>query len=207
MRGLVVGFKAEARIAARLGLVAISGARPDLAASGVKGLIAAGATELLSFGLAGALATGLMPGDLVIATAVLIGETRHPTDPALTNRLADMLPEAHLGAVVGSETAVTDATAKRALNASTGAVAVDMESQAVAAAGLPYTVLRAIADPAERGLPPAALVGLKPDGGADLVAVLASLLRAPGQLPRLLGVARESRTALKALERAAARLM
>lgn len=207
MLGVLVGLKAEARIAARLGAVAISGARPELAASGAKGLIAAGATELLSFGLAGGLALGLEPGDLVIATAVLIGETRHPTDPGLTNRLAGALPEAHLGAVIGSDAAIADAAAKRALNVATGALAVDMESQAIAVAGLPFAVLRAIADPANRALPPAALVGLRPDGGADLAAVLASLLKAPGQLPRLVGVARESRAALRALARAASRLM
>jgi len=207
MLGVVVGFKAEARIAARMGRVAISGARPGLADSAVKGLIAAGATELISFGLAGGLAPGLEPGDLIIATTVLVGEAHRPADPALSNRLSAVLPEAHLGAVIGREAAVTDAAAKRTLHEATGALAVDMESQAVAAGGLPFAVLRAIADPADRCLPPAALVGLRADGSADVGAVLLSLLRTPAQLPRLVGLARESRAALRALERAVSRLM
>jgi len=207
MRGVVVGLQAEARIAARLGIVAISGARATLAATGVQCLIDQGATELLSFGLAGGLAPGLEPGDLVIATAVLVGEARHATDPELTNRLAAALPEANLGAVVGSDLAIPDVAAKQRLHASTGAMAVDMESQAVAGAGLRFTVLRAIADPADRNLPPVALVGLKPDGSSDILAVLGALLRQPGQLPRLLGVARESATALAALRRAVRRLV
>lgn len=200
--GVVVGLKAEARIAARLGPVAISGARPEAAASGIRRLIADGATELLSFGLAGGLAPGLAPGDLVVATAVLIGDTRHPTDAALTNRFANALPDAHLGAIVGSDIAVADTAAKRRLHATTGAIAVDMESQLLAASGLPFTVLRAIADPHDRVLPPAALVGLKPNGAPDILAVLLSLLRAPGQLRRLLELAGESKRAMASLERA-----
>jgi len=204
--GVVVGLKAEARIAARLGPVVISGARPEAAASGIRRLIDGGATELLSFGLAGGLAPGLAPGDLVIATAVLVNDARHPTDAMLTNRFVDALPDAHLGAVAGSNDAIADLATKRRLHETTGAIAVDMESQVLAAAGLPFTVLRAIADPHDRILPPAALVGLKPNGAPDIVAVLLSLLRAPGQLGRLLALARESKRALASLERAVSRV-
>jgi adenosylhomocysteine nucleosidase len=200
--GVVVGLKAEARIAARLGAVVISGARPEAAARGIRRLIDGGATELLSFGLAGGLAPGLAPGDLVIATAVLVNDARHPTDAMLTNRFANALPDAHLGAVAGSNEAIADVAAKHRLHETTGAIAVDMESQVLASSGLPFTVLRAIADPHDRALPPAALVGLKPSGAPDIVAVLLSLLGAPGQLRRLLELARESKRALASLERA-----
>jgi len=200
--GVVVGLKAEARIAARLGPVVISGARPEAAASGIRRLIDGGAIELLSFGLAGGLAPGLAPGDLVIATAVVVGEARHATDAALTNRFASLLPDAHLGAVAGSASAIADIAGKRHLHATTGAIAVDMESQVLAASGLPFAVLRAIADPHDRVLPPAALAGLKRDGAPDIVAVLLSLLRTPSQLRRLLELAGESRRALASLERA-----
>jgi hypothetical protein len=60
-------------------------------------------------------------------------------------------------------------------------------------------VLRAIADPASRELPPAALVPLDDDGKPALARVLASVMRRPQQLPTLLGVAREARQALAAL--------
>jgi len=60
------------------------------------------------------------------------------------------------------------ATAKAALHARSGAVAVDLEARSVAGAasraGLPFLVIRAIADPAEHDLPPAASARLKPDG-------------------------------------------
>jgi len=60
-------------------------------------------------------------------------------------------------------------------------------------------VLRAIADPAVRELPPAALVPLDDDGRPALGRVLASVMRRPQQLPTLLAVAREARQALQAL--------
>jgi adenosylhomocysteine nucleosidase len=206
MLGFVVGLKAEARIAARLGRVAISGARPAQAADGIRRLIGEGATALVSFGLAGGLAPGLDPGDLVIATTVLVGDNGYRTDTTLTNRFATALPDAHLGAVLGSDIAIDAPATKRRIHATTGAIAVDMESQALAACGGPFAVLRAVADPHDRALPPAALVGIKPDGGSDILAVLASLLRAPSQLPQLIALGRDSRRALASLERAVALL-
>ena len=85
----------------------------------------------------------------------------------------------------------------------TGAIAVDLESvvvaRAAAALGIPFVVLRAIADPAARELPPAALVPLTGTGTPALRQVLASVLARPRQLPSLLTVAREARQALQAL--------
>ena len=85
----------------------------------------------------------------------------------------------------------------------TGALAVDLESvvvaRAAAALGIPFLVLRAIADTATRELPPAALVPLRSNGKPMIGQVLASVLRRPQQLPSLLAVAREARQALAAL--------
>ena len=89
------------------------------------------------------------------------------------------------------------------LHSTTGAVAADMESHIVARlavrAGRPFAVLRVIADPAERGLPPAAVIGMKPGGGVNVIGVLASLLRNPRQLPVLARVATDVRTAMQVL--------
>jgi hypothetical protein len=88
----------------------------------------------------------------------------------------------------------------------TGAVAVDLESGAVARAatkaGIPFIVLRAIADSATRDLPPAARIGLDAQGRATLGTVLGSVLSHPGQLPALIRLALDTRVALKALARA-----
>ena len=202
---VVCGLESEARRARRWGFpVAVSGARPEAALAAARRFAAEGASALLSFGLCGALAPGLMPGDLVIATAVLVGENRHAADPRLSNLLAERLPAAHLGAVLGSQAMLAAVADKAAWHGRTGAIAVDMESEAVVAAGLPFAVLRAVADPADRHLPPAALVGVTPAGKPDLPAVLRSLLAEPRQLPRLIALARETARALAALDRAIA---
>ncbi len=63
-------------------------------------------------------------------------------------------------------------------------------------------ILRTISDSADHALPPAALVGMKPDGGVALGAILASLARNPAQLPALIRTGREAGAAFSALRRA-----
>jgi adenosylhomocysteine nucleosidase len=96
----------------------------------------------------------------------------------------------------------TGAQKSRAWN-ETRAVAVDLESDIVAriatSAGMPFVVLRSIADAAHRELPPAALIPLSEDGTPRLARVLSSVLRQPRQLASLVGLAREVRTAQLAL--------
>jgi hypothetical protein len=112
--------------------------------------------------------------------------------------------------LVGADAPVASVAAKSALYAATRAAAVDMESAAVARAaarhGLPFAILRAIADPAQRPLPPAALVAMRADGGVDLAAVLGALARSPGQLPALVRLGLDSRRAFSSLVRARALL-
>jgi adenosylhomocysteine nucleosidase len=80
-----------------------------------------------------------------------------------------------------------------------------MESQIAAELAarhrLPFAALRVIADPVERQLPPAALVGMRQDGEIDLAAVIASLARNPTQLRALMGLAFDTKRAFAALLR------
>ena len=91
--------------------------------------------------------------------------------------------------IAGVDRALSIPCDKRALNAATGATAVDMESHVVAdlAArhGLPFAAVRAIADPVGRAIPRAALVGMRSDGTMNAVACLRVLMRDPGQVPAL----------------------
>jgi adenosylhomocysteine nucleosidase len=112
--------------------------------------------------------------------------------------------------IAGVDTPLADAAGKAALYATTGAAAVDMESAIVARAaqrhGLPFAILRVIADPAHRPLPGTALVAMRADGEVDLAAVFGALLRDPGQLPALIRLGMDSRRAFSALVRARALL-
>ena len=73
---------------------------------------------------------------------------------------------------MGSERIVATAADKRALFEATGAQAVDMESHEVAAvaaaAGLPFLVIRALADPYDQVIPQVAREALRPDGRVRL---------------------------------------
>jgi hypothetical protein len=112
--------------------------------------------------------------------------------------------------IAGVDTPLADAAGKAAFFAATGAAAVDMESAIVARAaerhGLPFAILRVIADPAHRPLPGAALVAMRADGEVDLAAVLGALIREPSQLPALIRLALDTRRAFSALVHARALL-
>lgn len=160
---------------------------------------------IISIGIAGALEPGLRPGDWVVADAV--GEV--PTDPGWAARLAEALG-ATRGPIAGSDIMVVEAAGKAALRRATGALAVDMESHVAARVAvrhaLPFAAARVISDAADRSLPPAARVGMRPDGGMDLPAVLRSLAADPSQLPALIRTGIEAERAFRALLRGHRRL-
>ena len=212
--GVVTGMLAEARCLRRLDLrVACSGGSAERAHAEATRLAAEGAVALVSFGLAGGLAPDLRAGDLLLPEAV---RTPHgasiATDPRWRERLRTRLETGGLrhagGALAGSERVVATLSDKQALAETTGAVAVDMESHEVAAAagaaGIPFLVIRAIADPSDRVVPQAALEALRPDGRVRVLATLGGVIRQPGQLITLLRLARDSAAALATLRRVGA---
>jgi adenosylhomocysteine nucleosidase len=97
----------------------------------------------------------------------------------------------------------TSSADKQRLWETTGADAIDLESGAVAEVAeqhnVPFAVQRAICDPADRDLPPAALAALDRKGTIGLMRVLASILVHPSQLPSLLALAADAARARRAL--------
>lgn len=202
----VTGLAREARIARRARAVAvIGGGDAQLLVSRLEEAIRAGAKGIMSFGIAGALAPLLKPGDTVIATHVVHGEERYATDPRWTAELRKRLPYATAAIIAGHGQIVSHIDGKRRLFALSGAHVVDTESHIAARIArrhsIPFVALRAISDSATRGLPPAALVPVTPTGRIRFGGVLASVATEPQQIPDLLTTGREAGKAFRALLR------
>jgi len=185
----VVAGLGAGRLQARLGIAAVG----DVAG-------------VISFGLCGALDPSLAVGDLVVGARVTGGDGDCETDPDWARRIMRALPRARTGGLASADRPVASPAEKAALRAATGAAAVDMESAAASRAaralGVPFAILRAVSDAADRALPAAARVGLGPDGRPDVAAVLRALAARPQQLGALVTTALEAEAAFRALVRA-----
>lgn len=201
----VTGLLAEARIASGLGVHTVSGGG-DAARLGLllQAALTRGAKAVISFGIAGGLRPGLKPGAVVIGRIVDDGQGRMEADAAWRRRLLAALPHAEVADIAGVDHAICGTDEKGALHRATGAIAVDMESHIAARLAalhrVPFAALRIIADPAERALPHAATVGMRPDGSSDVGAVLRALGRKPAELPALLRTALDARAGFSALK-------
>jgi hypothetical protein len=193
---IATGLRREARIMAGPGLTIVAGGGDGerLEAALEHALAIKTPDLILSSGLAGALDPTLMVGDVVM-----------DSEPRLLAVLAEALPHARSGSILGRDAPIASASQKSALHAATGAMAVDMESHIAARVAarhrIPFAAIRVISDSAGQTLPPAALVGMRPDGGIAIGAVLRALALNPGQLPALLRTARDAERGLSALAR------
>ena len=198
--GVVTGLQAEARWLKQAGfMIRAGGGTPKGARSAAQALVDQGAEALLSFGLAGGLQPGLHPGTVLVPPCVITQTETYECDPALISFLGGATPAPLLA---GQHIAATVAE-KSVLYQQYNATAIDLESGEVAEIArqnaLPFAVLRAVTDPAERPLPPAALVALKDDGSLDVIRLLRSILRQPGQIPGLLKIGQDAKAARRTL--------
>ena len=205
---IVSGLKREAAILAGRGRLAICGDAPTLRAK-LAELTCQPITLVVSWGVCGGLDPRLRPGDLILGAKVVSAEGRINTDEAVTSSLAQRLIDAGarvaVERVAGVSSPVSTARAKAELRLATGAAAVDMESLIAGRFALerraPFAILRAVADPADRDLPPLVLSAVDSDGRIKAAAVLGDLVRSPGQFTGLVAAARDGRAAFRALSR------
>jgi len=193
-------------------LVSISGMGPERASQAAENLVRSGARALLSWGTAAALDPALRSGQLLLPEHILqVDGSRLSVDPrwrkALLERLGSML-RPRGGTLISSNRAITTPSAKQTLFQSSGAVAVDMESAAVASiantAGLPFACIRAIVDEAGMSIPELALTTVDAYGRPRLPLLLQGLLHRPATLPALIRLGRSfsrARTSLRTVSR------
>ena len=188
-------------------LLHVSGMGSEAAARGARALVDAGATALVSWGMAGGLDPALTSGTLCLPSEIIA-----PNGPAIeTTRLwREQLSatvaarrRAVCGKLVTSARAVGSVEDKAALFRATGAVAVDMESLAVAQValshGLPFLAVRVIVDGAGDALPKSVTVAADATGHLHVWRLLGALALAPAELPALIRLARRYRAASRSL--------
>jgi adenosylhomocysteine nucleosidase len=200
--GVVVALPAEARTllnepiqpggraALGDGFVQLCGIGTARARDAAGALLEAGATALLSWGTCGGLDTALTAGSLVLPeTVVSSAGAIFGVEPAWCERVSRCLAR-HIayshGPLVESRSVLGRPADKSALSRASGAVAVDMESAAVAevarTAGVPFLVVRAVLDPAKRTIPAGILRATDPYGRVRGLPLLQALLWRPRTL-------------------------
>ncbi|WP_031432943.1 phosphorylase family protein [Methylomarinum vadi] len=189
-------------------LIAFAGAGCENAGQASEALIRRGADQLISWGCAAALSPELKPGDLVVADAFLSpqrpaipgdNEWAEHTKLTLTDKIT-----VYIGKLVSTPTIVADSRDKQALYAHTAALAVDMESYALAAAAdkaaLPCLTIRTIADPADMSLPNAVCQALNDAGDIELPELISHVLKHPQEIPALIKLGLHFSAAKKTLK-------
>jgi adenosylhomocysteine nucleosidase len=179
------------------------GATLDVVCAGPRALrlerlvdLASTASLIVSAGTCGALAPHLVEGDLVVPDTVLTlrGHRRVlPKPPGLSQA----------GALLDVDCVLETAEAKARLWQDTAAVAVDMESAAIAAwaeaLGLPAIVIRGVSDTATHGIPAALADIVGSDGRTPMGHAMRAVLSQPRMLLRALALRRGTDAALRAV--------
>ena len=184
--------------------VLLSGIGPERATAAAERAIADGACGLVSFGVVGGLVDTVKAGDVVLADVIVTSDGRRlATDARWRASFAEVANGLLGGVMVGSDFGISTPEAKQQLAEQSGAVAVDMESHAIALAadkaGLPFLVIRAVADGPSRSLPKWMSKHIDRDGTVREGAIALEALMRFWELPGMVGLAMDSHRAHRAL--------
>ncbi len=176
----------------------ISGVGPIRASRAAAALLGKGATALISWGCAGGLDPALSSGSLILPERIISSDnTTLPVDHAWLKRLLSYLRghfEIHTGALFHSPTVLRSPAEKLEMFKNRKAIAVDMESGAVAEiakqSNVPFLVIRAIADPAKMTILGNMESALDEKGHLRFFHLFLKMMRHPYELPGLIRLGR-----------------
>ena len=179
---------------------------------GARALLGEGCMAIASVGTAGGLAGGLAAGSLILPERVIGGAESFGVDAGWRAALVALAERGGLTVAAGdmahSESVLHTVADKQALQAATGAVAVDMESlpaaRVAAQAGVPFVVVRVVVDEAGRALPRVASAAMIDDGRIRVDRLLGALAARPWEIVALVRLGRASTRAFRMLRRVAA---
>ena len=200
-----VGLAFEAKIAAAPGVQVVCRTAGSELEAIADSAVRQGYRGMISFGVAGGLASQLRAGDWIVASSIREEHTVRQTDAVWSRKLLGMIDGAIHAPIVGVNSPIAEPAKKRELYRATGAAAVDMESHVVARVAakhkLAFAALRVVVDPAHRAVPPAALIDMRPDGRPNVSAMLREIMTRPLQLSPLARIAVDAFTARAAMNR------
>jgi adenosylhomocysteine nucleosidase len=187
-------------------LVAVSGIGCTAAATAACALVDAGATALVSWGMAGGLDPTLHAGTICLPSVVISPDGASFVTDHHWRELVGAAIAARRAVVGGklltSPRSIDDVAGKAAAFRDTGAAAVDMESLAVAEIAsrhdVPFIAVRVIVDTADDALPGAVLAASSA-GQVRISRLIQGLIRSPTDLLPLFRLARRYRAATRAL--------
>jgi adenosylhomocysteine nucleosidase len=187
-------------------LLAVSGMGGAPAAGAARRLLEAGAAALMSFGLAGGLDPALGAGALVLPREIVSRSgARFAASLDWLERLGAALAEqgpVAAGKLLSDVGPIGSVAHKAEAFRSSGAVAADMESFAVAQvaahARVPFVALRVIVDTARDALPRAVIAASR-GGRLSIGRLLGGLGAAPWELFAMMRLARRYRAAMRSL--------
>jgi nucleoside phosphorylase len=174
------------------------------ASRGAAALIAAGASALASFGMAGGLDPTLSAGAILLPGEVIGPDGRRvATEASWRERLGRAIDAQTSCSLLTMPRAIASVADKASLFRRTGAAAVDMESLAVGEMAyrhqLPFVAVRVVVDSAEDALPRAVMAATDKDGRLQIGRLMSALARAPQELAPLIRLARRYRAANRSL--------
>ncbi len=170
-------------------------------------LVEHGATALLSWGCAGALSREVHPGELLLPRSIFTedGQTLD-TDKLWHKRWTKHLSGTltwHEDTLVESSKVILDVEEKEQLARRSGAIAVDMESAAIGQvarqAGIPFMVIRTLADTANEALPSCIVKTMSDEKDIQIWRILPALLGQPWLWPAMIRLGLHFRAATHTL--------
>jgi adenosylhomocysteine nucleosidase len=157
---------------------------------------------VLSAGFSGALDKRFQVGDIILATEIADRDGKRWPTTWPGDLTGEWRPPLHRGRLLTMPHLVGTPEEKRSLGQKHEAVAVDMETAAVARLcsqrDVPFGCVRAISDRVDTALSPR-LVKLLAGGRASPLCVVAALMRSPGLAKELWRLARDTRMAARQL--------
>ena len=178
------------------------------ASAATQELIKKEVSALVSWGTAGALTENIHAGDLLLADSVIsIDGNKYSFDTEWNNRIANELCNTSLkirhGMIAHTQEVLATTEDKRSLHEKTNALAVDMESIAIAQlandALLPCVSVRAIVDLASQCIPETIIKNTDIFGRPALFPIFSSLIKKPGLITELIKLGIGMRAATRTL--------